>query len=339
MSKPFLSVIIPVYNVEKYLRQCVDSVLNQNLSDYELILVDDGSPDCCPEICDEYASKHAEIRVIHQNNQGLSEARNAGINISRGKYLMFMDSDDWWNPDVNVTQMLAKVREKPYIEMFLFNSIDYIDGDGYYNRREHDHLKNIRTDNVLHYYQDLLKNGNLEVSACTKIISQAFLINNDLHFQTGLLGEDNHWMIRVLRSLESVEILSDPLYICRISRADSITHTISRKNISDMLTIVSESLSYCNKINDDREILKCELCFDSYLWFSALGLSQSLSKKDRKELMQVFQDTAVVCKFSNSPKTKLAYTVFRLMGINITGKLLGMYIKVKRINYIFKDKI
>lgn len=90
------SIIVPIYNVEKYLRCCVDSVLAENFADYEMILVDDGSPDGCGKICDEYAGKYPHIKVIHQENGGLSDARNAGIRAAKGDYLIFLDSDDYW---------------------------------------------------------------------------------------------------------------------------------------------------------------------------------------------------------------------------------------------------
>lgn len=95
-----ISVIVPVYNVEPYLHQCVDSILAQTYTDFELILVDDGSPDNCGAICDEYAEKDSRIRVIHQKNGGLSAARNAGIDAARGEYLAFVDSDDWVHPEM-----------------------------------------------------------------------------------------------------------------------------------------------------------------------------------------------------------------------------------------------
>ena len=94
-----LSIIVPVYNVEKYLRECVDSILNQTFTDFELILVDDGSPDNCPQICDAYAEQDNRVRVIHQKNGGLSAARNAGIEAARGNWLGFIDSDDFIAPD------------------------------------------------------------------------------------------------------------------------------------------------------------------------------------------------------------------------------------------------
>ena len=94
-NKPTISIIVPVYKVEPYIRQCVESVLGQTYSNFELILVDDGSPDSCGAICDEYAEKDSRVRVIHQENGGVSAARNAGLDIMKGEYVAFIDSDDF----------------------------------------------------------------------------------------------------------------------------------------------------------------------------------------------------------------------------------------------------
>ena len=95
MNTPLISIIVPVYNVEKYLKRCVDSLLQQTYKNIEIILVDDGSPDNCGIICDDYANKHDNIKILHQKNQGLSAARNNGVKISRGEYISFVDSDDY----------------------------------------------------------------------------------------------------------------------------------------------------------------------------------------------------------------------------------------------------
>ena len=97
-----LSVIVPIYGVEQYLHKCVDSLLDQDIpsSDYEIILVDDGGHDKCPQICDDYAAAHENIRVVHQENGGLSAARNSGIEVAQGEYIMFVDSDDYIEPKV-----------------------------------------------------------------------------------------------------------------------------------------------------------------------------------------------------------------------------------------------
>ena len=92
---PLISVIVPIYNVEKYLARCVDSIVNQTYKNLEIILVDDGSPDRCPQMCDDYAEKDSRIKVVHKKNGGLSDARNAGMAVATGEYISFIDSDDW----------------------------------------------------------------------------------------------------------------------------------------------------------------------------------------------------------------------------------------------------
>lgn len=94
-DNPLISIVIPVYKVEQYLRECVDSVIAQTYKNLDIILVDDGSPDKCPAMCDEYAAKDSRVRVIHKTNGGLSAARNSGIDIARGEYITFIDSDDY----------------------------------------------------------------------------------------------------------------------------------------------------------------------------------------------------------------------------------------------------
>lgn len=108
---PELSVIVPVYKVEPYLPKCVDSILMQTFRDFELILIDDGSPDNCGAICEQYAARDDRIKVIHQANAGVSAARNAGLNIASGDYIGFVDSDDWIEPEMYAT-MLAVAKEK-----------------------------------------------------------------------------------------------------------------------------------------------------------------------------------------------------------------------------------
>ena len=106
-----ISVIIPIYNVEAYLDECIASVIAQTYSNLEIILVDDGSPDNCPQMCDEWAAKDSRIRVIHKENGGLSDARNAGIDIATGEYIAFVDSDDWIEPEMYEIMLAALKNE------------------------------------------------------------------------------------------------------------------------------------------------------------------------------------------------------------------------------------
>ena len=106
-----ISFIIPIYKVEQYLEQCVNSVLNQTYKDIEVILVDDGSPDNCPKMCDEFATIDNRIKVVHKPNGGLSDARNAGLKVAIGDYVIFMDSDDFWTDNKHLEQLISIVNK------------------------------------------------------------------------------------------------------------------------------------------------------------------------------------------------------------------------------------
>ena len=121
---PKISIIVPIYKVEPYLKRCVDSILNQTFTDFECILVDDGSPDNCPQICDEYAKKDKRIRVIHKKNGGLSDARNAGIDIAQGEYLGFIDSDDWIHPQMYEILYQGIVENNVRLSVCAYNETD-----------------------------------------------------------------------------------------------------------------------------------------------------------------------------------------------------------------------
>ncbi len=123
VTRPAVSVIVPVYNVEPYLRRCIDSLMNQTLQNIEIILVDDGSTDRSGNICDEYATKDSRICVIHQQNAGLSEARNAGIDRARADYLMFVDSDDWVESEFCGKPLMIAEERQADLVMFQFRRI------------------------------------------------------------------------------------------------------------------------------------------------------------------------------------------------------------------------
>ncbi len=125
-SNPLISVIIPVYEVENYLNKCVESVLNQEFKNIEVILINDGSPDSCPAICDKYARLDERVIVIHQVNAGLSDARNTGINASQGDYLMFVDSDDYWEGSDCLRNLVDSIGAKdPELILFGVQDNDY----------------------------------------------------------------------------------------------------------------------------------------------------------------------------------------------------------------------
>lgn len=136
MKPPLVSIVIPVYKVEPYIRQALDSVINQTHKNLQIVLVDDGSPDSCGTICDEYAQKDGRVVVIHKENGGVSSARNAGMDAATGEWLYFMDADDWIEPDT--VRLALACAEKTGADMVFF-AFDYVEGARHYRRATLNH--------------------------------------------------------------------------------------------------------------------------------------------------------------------------------------------------------
>lgn len=232
------SVIVPIYNVEDYLRACVDSVLAQDFRDYEIILVDDGSPDNCGKICDEYAEKYPQIKTIHKENGGLSDARNFGIKEAKGEYLIFLDSDDYWE-GTNVLSDLSDILEKdnhPDLILHGYTKINEIE--------ERPYFSNLKIENkgFIADFGYLVSKGIYFSNAWTKIIKKDILVNNNLFFEKGLLHEDMPFSFDLASYIRTYSIYNSGFYRYRV-RENSISTRLSKRNIEHL------SNSILNKLN------------------------------------------------------------------------------------------
>lgn len=210
-----VSIIVPVYKVEPYLRRCIDSILAQTFLDFELVLVDDGSPDNCPGICDEYAEKDNRIRVIHQTNEGLPSARNRGIAAAEGEYLLFCDSDDYVSPHW-CQQLLVQIQKTP-------NAWVYCD----YVKVAESEPCCFESSEALEpeaqtYYRAYTKGVSAYV--WNKIYSAATIKENGLVFcESGLIFEDVDFNLKYLQFCDDCIFLPQKLY-GYVQRQDSIMH-------------------------------------------------------------------------------------------------------------------
>jgi len=261
---PLISVIIPVFKVEKYLQCCLDSVLSQTFTDYECILVDDGSPDNCSTICDEYADKDMRFKVIHKENGGLSDARNVGIQEAVGEYLVLLDSDDFFT-DTESLNNLAKVihKKKPVI---IFNSCSEIIGKN--NRTIKNSVrKHINCFTPYRFYNKVMSKKNNLMAGWLFCIQRIFLLEHQLFFKKGLLHEDELWMPKLICSVDMIEVNHSPFYTYRKGRSDSITSSSNIKNLNDKLFIIKDLQIYLenNKFSKQhRDIIKCR---NAQLWY------------------------------------------------------------------------
>ena len=241
-EKPLISVIVPIYQVEKYLKQCLDSILNQTYRNLEIILIDDGSPDRCGDICDRYASLDSRIKVIHQPNVGLSAARNAGMDIAIGEYISFIDSDDYIVP-----QYYEKMLEgfKQYPDAPIIACLVYQDKDGQITRLSPNwHTTQPVFHSTLTFCEECLL-GKMTVAVWNKLFRAELL--KDIRFRVGRIFEDSlfmHDLSPILKQYPGdVVVIPHYLYYYRI-RQGSICHGEEPYiigNLHSYLDIITES--------------------------------------------------------------------------------------------------
>ena len=244
-----ISVIISIYNVEKYLRECLDSVINQTLKNIEIICVNDGSTDNSSKILKEYAVKDKRIIIIEQKNQGLSCSRNNAMKIAKGEYIQFLDSDDYLKSDT--IEKLYNFANKNDLELCSFSGYNFIDGENELLENKYWDFDFLPTDfNCDHFnYKDCFDFINkLPVSSCLTIYKNDFIKKHQFEFPKGLCFEDNVFYSKALLSAQRCGILKEKLY-CRRIHGNSITQNWD-KHFYDYIKIVDILLSWIkqNKI-------------------------------------------------------------------------------------------
>ena len=310
------SVVIPVYKVEEYLDRCVESVVHQTYRHLEVILVDDGSPDRCGELCDQWAQKDERIRVIHQENGGLSAARNTGIRHATGDYLLFLDSDDWWE-NGEVLSVIAQQLDKTPADVVSFNYRKSYDGalqPPYFDRSISSSEQVERLDEIVQ--QDRWING-----ACNKAISRRLLIDNELFFRIGITSEDIDWTLRLALKAESFAFCNICVFVYRQHSA-SISHSLSVKKIQTL----ADNVRICVRLLEESDKNKAKVLrpYVAYQYGTLVYNVAGLPRSQRKALMADIKEMQWLLPCSANHKVRLIYRCSRLVGLPAAMLLLKM---------------
>ena len=250
VENPLFSIIVPIYNVERYLEQCIESVLAQDYQNYELILVDDGSPDNSIDICAKYAKQYSNIVFIHKINGGVSDARNAGIQIARGEYLMFLDSDDYWEGRTILSDLQNIITENNPDVIFNYMSSVYPDKivNHYINRDKL--IGSFKED-----FQDLYQDGIYLGFPFTKIMKRELILKNQLFFIKGRTFEDVIWSFSLVKHIKDYAIYRNCFYMYRRERKGSITSVVTAKNQESLFQNLSDVITEIENMKLNNELL------------------------------------------------------------------------------------
>lgn len=294
MNQPLVSVVIPIYNVEKYLDRCITSVVNQTYGNLEIILVDDGSPDNCSEMCDKWAKKDSRIKVIHKQNAGLGMARNTGIENSCGKYIFFFDSDDY--VDVSTVEKCVDEILKNNSDAVIYGRYDVYD-DG---RREEQKVNAAeRYFNTASIRNKLLPgmftyDMGFGVSSCSKMFNADIIRSRNLRFrsETEIISEDAFFILEFFSEINSATVIPDMLYYyCK--RDNSLTRSFKKDRQIRNNVFLEKCLQFAKKASLPETVqthIKARYHSYTLAAIKQIYSSDLPPKKKKNEIYNIFRD-------------------------------------------------
>jgi len=313
---PQVSIIIPVYNVEKYIHRCLDSVLTQTFPGYECILVDDGSPDNCPAICDGYAEKDSRFVVIHKKNGGLSDARNEGIKAAKGEYIVLLDGDDLF-ADKKALENICKIMETTKAD-FIYNSYLTIFSDNDFASSDRFN-KNFICGDTIRFYKELIRSRTQLLAGWCFTLHRDFLLWQNLFFKTGIFHEDEHWMPRVICAASRVAVNHNLFYVYRMERPGSIMTALTPKRLFDLISIIEDITGWLNL--KDIETFHRQVYVDrgTYLLRGVFYKSTLLGTEHYQDIMLLLKKLKeyapiLLCKMSF--KNYISYLLINFINLN-----------------------
>ena len=271
-TTPKISVIVPVYNAEKYLHRCIDSILSQTFTDFELLLINDGSKDSSGAICDEYAAKDNRVRVFHKENCGVSSARNLGIVNSIAEFVVLIDSDDWFALDT--LEVLLKEQKKYDADCVVFG-FNQTSGNIWAPNEDkvYDTLSELKNNFVYHLNTELLS------SSVNKLYKKKLIKQ---HYPVGMaFGEDLLFSLDYLEQCKCISFITAPLYQHEVYNNTSLTHTFNMRRFVDIEIIQNRIIEFAidknNKSLNRKYLADCIRIIRSFL-----SLDISISEKRNK---------------------------------------------------------
>lgn len=298
MNQPLVSVVVPIYNVEKYLDRCITSVVNQTYKNIEIILVDDGSTDNCPVICDDWAKKDSRIKVIHKKNAGLGMARNTGIDNAQGEYIFFFDSDDY--VDFSTAEKCVETITRENSDVVIYGRYDVYD-DGRIEERK-------ITVTVRCFDAESIKNELLPgmftydmgfgVSSCGKMFSTDVIKNNNLRFrrESEIISEDAFFALEFFSKINSAVVISDMFYYyCK--RNNSLTRSFKKDRQKQNDIFLEKSLQFAEKSSLPNTVaihIKARYLLYSLEAIKQIYASDLNAKEKKNEIYKIFKDPALI---------------------------------------------
>lgn len=315
-KSPLFSIVVPIYNVENYLKECLDSVVNQTFSDFECIMVNDGSTDSSQAIAQQYANNDCRFTIYSQENQGLSGARNTGIQHSNGKHVVFLDSDDFIKS--TALEELSEIVEKKQPDVIVSSSIAYYDDSQKLIPREWNIPEQWNCQGQL---LDIISDSpKFVLAAWCLVVKREYLLEKQLMFYPHLKHEDELWVPQAIINAKKIAINPNPYYCGRCDRVGSITQTPNIRKSFDKIFIVDELLRFAEKQSEENAKYIKKRCAKIIT-----GVIREIETyKEDKEysiLSNELQKRVTVLSFQTQKKYKALYIACKIIGVKFISML------------------
>lgn len=325
------SIIVPVYNVEQYLKDCIESILKQSFSNYEILLINDGSTDQSGLICDEYALSEPKIISFHKENGGLSDARNYGIKRAKGEYFVFIDSDDYIetdaldkfnkqllesnNPDVLITHI-----QKIFIDSNIVKQTD--------EGLSLDLINNCSKNEIIKL---MFTKSNSLWPAVRYIVKRTIIENNSLKFALGYLHEDIDWTSKLFLNAETYTGLDYYWYNHRVGRLDSITTNINSKRTLDVIELVSNNIKDVQYSKLDMETRNIMFQRMVASLFSSLSNFKNYNDEEKMKIINSLKKNKSIFKYTVASRHKLFVAFSKIFGYDMGFRIMNLLHKQNKV--------
>lgn len=294
---PTISVIVPIYKVEKYLDKCINSIINQTYKNLEIILVDDGSPDKCPQICDQYKKKDGRIKVIHKPNGGLSDARNAGMKIASGQYISFIDSDDYVSDDFIET--LYDVMKSEKSDIVECETIKFCDGEVAKAAQEEFNTLTVKTEEGL---KMLIAENGFHQHVWNKLYKAEIV--KGVYFEKGKLNEDEFWTYQIFGKAKKISKINKPMYYYLQQRSTSIMGNTFGMRRLDALEAKEQRQKYIEKYFPDVAVQSKIDLFGTCI-FMCQSAMRFMEGNEKRKAVTIIKEQAGKCRLTRSELEKI----------------------------------
>lgn len=323
-----LSIIIPVYNSEKHLSECVNSVLNQTYTNFEIILVNDGSSDSSGKICDDFSKSDSRIITVHKKNGGTSSARNAGIDAATGDYITFMDNDDYWDDTTALETVMHQLEENNSDILMHENSILWVDTNEFIPAKTNCIREDIVNKPAPEALSRIIESGAFSLYCVwSKVFKTSIIKDNGVRFPEGMRNEDTYFCLNAFLLAKSYDWCNKSFYVYKKGHSTAQTRTLKYSHLNDLKNLCirfAEDIEAKKYGEDFKNALLSYLAFPYCVW---MGQSKIVKAPELKEDLKCMKKYRYLLKYNLHPNVKKIRLANRFLGFAITSMLLSFYIK------------